>query len=515
MIEFRNNKKLLAGAALGALVLAGVGGYYARASAEGGAVNVPGMVAPAPGAPMSFADIVQKVAPAVVSIDVDGKVGPSRTAYSGKGGGAPFMFRFGAPGGSGGDGDDNDDESQTNPFGLFGLPQMQPSQPQRVHAAGSGFFISADGYVLTNNHVVEGADKITLHTKDGRDLRAHLVGQDAATDLAVVKVDGGGFPYVSFEDRAKPRVGDWVVAVGNPFGLGGTATAGIVSALGRKNVADSNYVDYVQIDAPINRGNSGGPTFDVYGRVIGVNTAIYSPSGGSVGIGFDIPADVAAQVSRQLISAGKVTRGYIGATVQAVTPEISESLGLHGRKGALVADLTSGGPAEQAGLQPGDVVLAINGEAVDSADALTRRVANVHPGQVARLEVLRNGRTLQVDVHSGLRPSEAVLASNPERPYSAPDASADAARVLGMRLAPSPRGGVTVAGVASDSDAADKGLSRGDVILQANGRKTASPADVAAVVADARRAGRDSVLLMVNHSGRRVFVPVQIDHGAG
>ena len=513
MIDLKN-RKLLTSAALGAVILAGAGGYYARASAEGGAVNGP--FAPAagpPGAPMSFADIVQRVAPAVVSIDVEGKVGPSRTAYSGQGGGGPFSFHFGAPGqGQGDDGGDGDD--QANPFG-FALPQMQPAQPQPMRASGSGFFISADGYLLTNNHVVEGADRITVHTKDGRDLKARVIGQDSATDLAVIKVDGGGFPFVSFEDRAKPRVGDWVIAVGNPFGLGGTATAGIVSALGRKNVADSNYVDYVQIDAPINRGNSGGPTFDAYGRVIGVNTAIYSPSGGSVGIGFDIPADVAARVSRELIEHGKVTRGYIGATVQAVTPEISASLGLRGRKGALVADLAPGGPAEQGGLQPGDVVLGIDDRPVDSADDLTRQVATVHPGQVARLEVLRGGRTLTVDVHSSLRPSEQVLASNSERSYPRPDASEDAARVLGMRLTPNAHGGVTVAGVASDSDAADKGLSRGDVILQANGRRTASPGDIAAAVAEARHAGRDEVLLMVAHNGRHLFVPLKVGDAQG
>ena len=512
MIDLKNGK-LLTSAALGAVVLAGAGGYYARASAEGGAVNGPYAASAAPpGAPMSFADIVQRVAPAVVSIDVEGKVGPSRTAYSGQdGGGGPFSFRFGAPGQDQGDGDGED---QASPFG-FALPQMQPARPQPMRASGSGFFISADGYLLTNNHVVEGADRITVHTKDGRDLKARVIGQDQATDLAVVKVDGGGFPFVSFEDRAKPRVGDWVIAVGNPFGLGGTATAGIVSALGRKNVADSNYVDYVQIDAPINRGNSGGPTFDAYGRVIGVNTAIYSPSGGSVGIGFDIPADVAARVSRELIEHGKVTRGYIGATVQAVTPEISASLGLHGRKGALVADLAPGGPAEQAGLQPGDVVLGIDGRPVDSADELTRQVAMVHPGQVARLEVLRSGRTLTVDVHSGLRPSEQVLASSPQRPYGGPDAGADAAGVLGMRLTPNAHGGVTVAGVASDSDAADKGLSRGDVILQANGRRASSPGDIAAAVAEARHAGRDEVLLMVAHNGRHLFVPLKVGDAQG
>jgi len=512
VIDFKN-RKLFTGAALGAMVLAGAGGYWARASAENGAVNIPAAASPAASAPMSFADIVQRVAPAVVSIEVEGKVGPSQTDYSEQGQQqGPFTFRFGFPGQGGGD--DGGQDGQDNPFGFFGFPQqLQPAQPQLMRAEGSGFFISPDGYIVTNNHVVQGADKITVHTKDGRDLKAHLVGTDAATDLAVIKVDGGGYPYVSFEDRAMPRVGDWVVAVGNPFGLGGTATAGIVSALGRKDVADSNYVDYMQIDAPINRGNSGGPTFDAYGRVVGVNTAIYSPSGGSVGIGFDIPADVAARVSRELIEHGKVVRGYIGATVQAVTPEMSDSLGLHGRKGAIIADLTPGGPAEQAGLHPGDVVLALNGRPVDSADDLTRQVALVHPGQLARLDVLRDGRSMTIDVHSGLRPSEAELASNPERPYAGPGESGDVGQILGMRLEPNAHGGVTVAGVASDSDAADKGLTRGDVILQANGHRAASPSDVAAAVAQAKHEGRDEVLLMVAHNGRHVFVPLKVASG--
>ena len=422
MIDLKN-RKLFAGAALGAIVLAGAGGYYARASAEGGAVNAPGYSTPLAGAPMSFADIVQRVAPAVVSIDVEGKVGPSRTAYSGGQGGWPFTFRFGSPGQGDGDSDGNGDGDQANPFQFFGFPQMQQQAPQKMRASGSGFFISADGYLLTNNHVVEGADKITVHIKDGRDLKA---------------------------------------------------------------------------------------------RVIGVNTAIYSPSGGSVGIGFDIPADVAAQVSRQLIEHGKIERGYIGATVQPVTAEISESLGLKDHKGALVADLTPGGPAEQAGVQPGDVVLAINGKPVDSADDLTRQVGSVHPGETARLEVLRNGRTLQLAIRSGLRPSEAVLASDPDRPYGgAPDASAEAARILGMRLEANPHGGVTVGAVASDSDAADKGLSRGDTILQANGRRTATPGDVASAVAAARKEGRHEVLLMVAHNGRRLFLPLKIDNAEG
>jgi serine protease Do len=215
---------------------------------------------------------------------------------------------------------------------------------------------------------------------------------------------------VSFEDSAKPRVGDWVVAVGNPFGLGGTATAGIVSALGRENVADSPLVDYMQIDAPINRGNSGGPTFDTEGRVVGVNTAIYSPSGGSVGIGFDIPAATVSTIAKQLIEYGHVSHGYLGATIQQLTPDLSQSLGMKTTDGAIVDQLSPDGPAAHAGLRAGDVIVSIDGQPVKSPTELTRKVAFAHPGDTLRLDVLRNGQPVQITVHAGLRPSEPTLA---------------------------------------------------------------------------------------------------------
>ncbi len=494
-----NKKNFFAGAAIGAIaaVLVGAGGYIAHA--QTGAVNA----TPAPmaaGAPTSFADIVQRVAPAVVSIDVEGT---RKVAFSGQ---APFQF--------GPDSDDDEDGAPNEGLRRFFQQPQQQQQAPRVQATGSGFFISGDGYIVTNNHVVENADKITVRTKDERTLTARVIGRDAATDLAVVKVEGSNFPYVSFEDRAKPRVGDWVVAVGNPFGLGGTATAGIVSALGRSGVSDSNYVDYMQIDAPINRGNSGGPTFDMYGRVVGVNTAIFSPSGGSVGIGFDIPADVAAQVTRQLISGGKITRGYIGATIQNVTPEIADSLGVSGSKGALVSEITPGGPSDLAGLKPGDLVLRVNGHPVESSTDLTRQVATVQPGAEIRLEVRRDGQVRQLTVKSGVRPSEASLARNDSQSGpsgESPDAAA--ARVLGMRLAPNPSGGVTIQGMKSDSDARQKGLQPGDVIMRAGDRKTASPDDVSAAVAEARKAGHTSVLLMVERAGRKTFVPLKVGEG--
>jgi serine protease Do len=401
-----------------AIALSGVAIYSTQAGAQPGGhdakpVNTP---APAPvgAAPVSFADIVERVAPAVVSIDIEEK-GPTHASFSGR-----------SPRAGGEDDEDGGDGSdggglppelrrffQQHGRGGQQAPQQQDQGP--VRAQGSGFFISRDGYVVTNNHVVDNAATITVRTNDDRELKAKLVGRDPATDLAVIKVEGANFPYVSFEDKAKPRVGDWVIAVGNPFGLGGTATAGIVSALARQNVADGPYVDYMQIDAPINRGNSGGPSFDMNGRVVGVNSAIFTPSGGSVGIGFDIPADMVQKISRQLIEHGSVVRGYLGASIQGVTPEIAESLGLKSEKGALVASLTAGGPAAKGGLQTGDVITRIDGHDVKNNSDLTRQVGQVSPGQEMRLSVLRDGRTQDLTIKAGTRPSEEALARNDRR----------------------------------------------------------------------------------------------------
>jgi serine protease Do len=505
-----NRNLYLSGAAFCAVgaIIAGAGGYWARAYAEAGAVNASPAASALGMAPESFADIVQKVAPAVVSIDVVGKATPTAAALQGQG--APFTFRFGTPNGNGDDPD--------NPFGPFGFDfgQMMPQAPQMAPMRGtaSGFFISSDGYILTNNHVVQDAEKITVRTKDGRSLSARLIGRDPATDLAVIRVDGDGFPFVSFEDRAKPRVGDWVVAVGNPFGLGGTATAGIVSALSRRNVGESNYVDYMQIDAPINRGNSGGPTFDIYGRVVGVNTMIYSPSGGSVGIGFDIPASTAASVSRQLIDHGKVVRGYIGATIQTVTPEIADSLGLPSDKGALVAEVVPGGPSDQAGLKSGDLVQSVDGNPIATAEDLTRQVGLAHPGDIVHLQVRRDGRMQDLSLRAGARPSEAALASNPDLQGDGTDADA-ANGVMGMQLTPNASGGVTIEGVRPGSDAGDKGLARGDVILRAGEHRVATAADLSAAAREARQKGRTEMLVLVNHGGHKLFVPLQVGKAMG
>jgi serine protease Do len=495
-------------AALGvaALMALGTGGYWAaaRAGSSPGALRAPGAadarISPL-GAPDSFADIVSKVAPAVVSIDIEKKASPNNIDFNPQDVPAPFQFFFGAPGGG------NPDARRAPQFP--GGPNVGPRSSAPMRASGSGFFITADGYVVTNNHVVDGADKISVKTSDGREFKARLVGHDPATDLAVLKVEGGPFQFVSFESRGKPRVGDWVVAVGNPFGLGGTATAGIVSALGRQNISGSSFVDYMQIDAPINRGNSGGPTFDLDGHVVGVNTAIFSPSGGSVGIGFDIPADVAAATTRQLMETGTVTRGYIGATVQTLSPELAESLGLASAHGAMVDNVTPGGPSERGGLRSGDVVVDVGGHAVASASDLTRQVALARPGDEIRVAVLRAGARHEIAIRSGVRPSEAALASNVgSGPRERDERSAP--RVLGLDLTPDPNGGLVVGGVSPSSDAAAEGLRRGDVILRAGSRPVQSAADLSESVASARAAGRKSVPLLVARAGRRFYVAVAV-----
>lgn len=508
----------VAGLGVAAAAVAGVG--LRMAPAQAGVLPVSAEIsktpinfAPPPGAPMSFADIFEKVSPAVVSIDVKSRVDASALRR------APgFPFNFGP---------DNEGEGNQGGQGNQGEGEGDDGAP-RQQSSGSGFFISADGYLVTNNHVVEGADEITVTLKDGRELKATLVGTDEGTDLAVLKVAGNNFAYVSFEQTAKPRVGDWVITVGNPFGLGGTATAGIVSALGR-DINDGPFVDYIQVDAPINRGNSGGPTFDTYGRVIGVNTAIFSPTGGSVGIGFAIPADLAENVVKQIITKGKVTRGYIGATIQNFTPDMAEALGLGPLKAAIVSDLTPGGPAEKAGLKRQDVVTAVNGVKVTSSTTLTREVAKAPPGGVLRMDVLRDGQKRIVEVRSGERPSERQLAQAqpredgpaPAQPAPKGDTPPPAVRpvVLGMTLGPADQAtrtrlnidaGVVVEGIRADSDAAEQGVRRGAVIVSVNTRKVASASDVAAAVDAARKAGRPTVLLGIAVGGSTQFVPVKV-----
>ncbi len=506
------------GIAVAAMAGAGLRPAALASSGFGRLINVATdpVVASTPGAPMSFADIFEKVSPAVVSIRVTSKVDVNAMGRMQGFPGIPGLPFGLTPRGGGGGGGGDDDDSDAAPDARHAPKQM---------SSGSGFFISPDGFIVTNNHVVQNADDIKVILKDGRELTATLVGRDEGTDLAVIRVAGGNYPYVNFEDHARPRVGDWVLAVGNPYDLGGTATAGIVSAYNRD--IGEKFVDYIQIDAPINRGNSGGPTFDTYGRVIGVNTAIFSPSGGSVGIGFDIPADVAASVTRQLMEGHKIQRGYIGATIQDLNEEMASSWGLEGRKGAVVAGLVAGGPAAKAGVQPGDVVVAVNGHAVSSGTEMTREVAKVHAGDTIHLDVFRNGKARTIEITAGLRPAEDQLALNGgaggEDDGAPGGGAAVPHQVLGMALAPidpstrqayniAPGAhGVIVESVKGSSDAGEKGLHRGDVIVRAGDREVASAADVTAAVGEWKKSGRSSIPLEVSRNGVSIFVPVKID----
>jgi serine protease Do len=501
----------LAGGSVAVAAIAGAGMKLPLTVPHGGALipaSTAPIFAPAPGAPQSFADIFERVSPAVVSIHVTSKVDVAQLRRQIPGF-ENFPFEI-VPRGQEGGGDDD-------------------RPPPKQQSSGSGFFISPDGYIVTNNHVVDGAEEIKVVTKDGAELKATVVGRDEGTDLAVLKVDGGNFPFVTFETAVTPRVGDWVVAVGNPYDLNGTATAGIVSAYNR-NIGE-NFVDYIQIDAPINKGNSGGPTFDVYGRVIGVNAAIYSPTGGSVGIGFAIPASVADQVTKQLIAKGHISRGYIGATIETLSDDLAESWGLAGRKGAQVTDVVPGGPAQQAGLQSGDVVLAVNGVPVKSNIEMTREVAKAQAGDVIHLDVFRNGKEHAVDVRSGTRPSEEQLAAGAGQGPDDQEGGAKGAEhpaagpaILGMQLAPlnadtrgqynipeTVKSGVVVQSVKGTSDAGDKGLQRGDVIVQAGDKEVATASDVAAEVDVWKKAGHSSIPLAVRRGGQTTaFVPIKI-----
>jgi len=445
---------------------------------------------PPPGAPNSFASIFDQVSPAVVQIDVKTRVERPRGLQI-----PGFPFQFVPPGGE--EGAEGEDDSTT------------------ALGAGSGFFISQDGFIVTNNHVVADATEITVKMSDGRELPARLVGRDEGTDLAVIKVDGSDFKYVSFEETAEPRVGDWVIAIGNPFGLGGTATAGIVSAKAR-DIDPQGYNDYIQIDAAINRGNSGGPTFDIHGRVIGVNSAIYSPSGGSVGIGFAIPADTAKAITEQLMRGQSIERGYLGVSIMSLSPEAVAALGLpEGTEGAYVGEITAGGPAERAGLRSGDIVVNLNGEAIDSSTSLTRMVGRAKAGDDLRLQILRDGRRQDVTVRAGKRPSEAELRGDTGEEGAAPGAptAPSGVTVEGMKVAPLngalrqqyglPDGleGAVVTDVVRGSKAQQVNLLPGMVIVRANNRAVTTPDDLSTAVAEAKAAGRPGVLLLVRTPG--------------
>jgi serine protease Do len=452
--------------------------------------------------PVGFADIVEKVKPAVISVRVKVDPGAKMMGFEGS---SPFppnsqMERF---------------------FRRFGLPEgINPDERRSprnrlVTGQGSGFFITADGYAVTNNHVVDKADTVEITTDDGKTYSAKVIGTDSRTDVALIKAEGrADFPYVHLADHA-PRIGDWVLAVGNPFGLGGTVTAGIVSARGR-DIGAGPYDDFIQIDAPVNKGNSGGPTFDVDGNVIGVNTAIFSPSGGSVGIAFAIPASTVKSVVAQLKDKGTVTRGWIGVQIQPVTAEIAESIGLKKAEGALVSEPQANGPAAKAGIEAGDVITAVNDVAVKDARDLAKQIGSIAPGTSVKLTVWRKGEEKNLTVSLGELPNQRdARATTPDT--LAPNGS-DVPR-LGLTLAPagqvagSGSEGVVVTKVDPDGVASEHGFQTGDVILEVGGKKVAHPADVRGALNDAQKDGKRSVLMRVKSGEATKFVALRLGRG--
>lgn len=445
--------------------------------------------------PVGFADIVEKVKPAVISVRVKMNVSPENSSLEGQQmprGFERFFRRFGMP-------------DEMMPDGPLERGPRERGPRQRTTGQGSGFFISADGYAVTNNHVVDKADEVDVQTDDGKTYVAKVIGTDPRTDLALIKVDGHDFPYAKLATAA-PRIGDWVLAVGNPFGLSSTVTAGIVSARGR-DIGAGPYDDFLQIDAPVNKGNSGGPTFDVDGNVVGVNTAIYSPSGGSVGIAFAIPAATVESVVTQLKEKGSVTRGWIGVQIQPVTRDIADSMGLKTTDGALVAEPQPGSPAVKAGVKAGDVITAVNGEKIGNARELARRIGTMAPGNSVKLTLLQDGSEKTVNVTLGELPNQIEARAGGGGRDSLQEGTA-----LGLQLAPaasvagSGSEGVVVTAVSPDGPAATRGFKTGDVILEVAGKAVANPGDVRKAIDDARKDNKRTVLMRVKSGEGTRFV---------
>jgi serine protease Do len=481
-------------------------------------------------APMGFADIVEKVKPAVISVRVQSDAAPQLSSDR------ELPFPKGSP--------------MEQFFRRFGMPDGVPNAPRGrnfVSGQGSGFLISADGYAVTNNHVVENASTVEVAFDDGKTYTAKVIGTDPRTDLALIKIDGGNFPHVRLADKA-PRVGDWVLAVGNPFGLGGTVTAGIVSARGR-DIGAGPYDDFIQIDAPVNKGNSGGPTFNTHGSVIGVNTAIYSPSGGSVGIAFAIPAETVKTVVAQLKDKGKVARGWIGVQIQPVTKEIADSLNLKNNEGALVAEPQKDSPAAKAGVAAGDVIVSVDGNRVKDARELSRRIGGMPPGANIKLGVLSKGSEKTINLTLGELPAQREARAEQRRGFqdrdqdmdsdqgARPDRGRDRGEQrgdsndrsqqradradrdvpvaegprLGLSLAPGgTEPGVVIAEVDPNGPAADFGFKAGDVILDVAGKTVATPAEVRNALAEARAEGKRSVLMRVKSERGTRFVAIPL-----
>jgi serine protease Do len=460
--------------------------------------------------PVGFADIVERVKPSVISVRV--KMTEKANANDTDGDnpfppGSPmerFFKRFGGPDGF--------------PGGRGGRGGRGGGQ---VTGQGSGFFISADGFAVTNNHVVDGADKVEVTADDGKVHSAKVIGTDPRTDLALIKVDGvSNMPFAKLSD-GQPRIGDWVLAVGNPFGLGGTVTAGIVSARGR-DIGNGPYDDFIQIDAPVNKGNSGGPTFNTEGDVVGVNTAIYSPSGGSVGIAFAIPASTVKSVVQQLKDKGSVSRGWIGVQIQQVTPEIADSLGLKKTEGALVAEPQPNGPAAKAGVESGDVITRVNDQPVKDARELARTIGSMAPGQTVKLVVVHKGQDKILSMTLGELPNaRQAKVDTDQNDDSGGKATKGSVTVpnLGLTLAPANsvagagKEGVVVTNVDPNSPSAERGFKEGDVIVEVAGKLVATPGEVRDAITAARADNKNSVLVRVKSGDSSRFVAMPVVKG--
>ena len=484
------------------------------------AQNAPSAMAPRAGAPMSFADLAARLQPAVVNISTKQRI-PVRTQSDPF---EEFFRRFGSPVGpeSGG----GTDQPQ-------GPGQQQQQRTREAGSLGSGFIVSPDGYVVTNNHLVQGltgsgtVDTVTVITTDRKEFPARIVGRDETSDLALLKIEGRNLPYVQWGDSTKARVGDWIVAIGNPYGLGGTVTAGIISALHRGITGVGAYDRYIQTDAAINMGNSGGPMFDLNGNVIGINSALISPTGASVGIGLAIPAEAAKPVIDALMKGQRPSRGYLGVSLQPVDEDLAPALGIPKDTGELVRSIVPGTPGAKAGLVQGDVIVKVNGQQVTPEQTVSYLVANTPVGSRVPLEIIRGGKRATVTVQVAERPTEEQLArisgGNPANPGDTTTSPATPQRALGLSLAPltpelgraanlpATARGVIITSIDPNSNAAEQGLQRGDLIVSVNNQAVTNPAQVIAAVDAARKAGRSSVLLLVQRgSTPGVFIGIDI-----
>jgi serine protease Do len=504
------SRKWVGASALAILIGLGGGTAFLAASAPMAAAQVTPaaqVTVPEANPALGFADLVEAVKPAVVSIIVEGRDVPAANFGDRYNPGIPdlprdFPFRdffeqFGGP-------PQADRGDRNGPGDRDARPQGR-----KFVAAGSGFAISADGYVVTNNHVVKNATKVTVITDDGDEHEATVVGTDERTDLAVVKLEGvSDMPFVTFADES-PRVGDWVVAVGNPFGFGGSVTAGIVSALGR-DVQGSAYGDFLQIDAAINTGNSGGPAFNTKGEVVGVNSEIYTPNGGNVGIAFAIPASTVKQVTSQLIDNGVVTRGFLGVSIQDVTRDIADSVGLDSARGAMVTQLNADSPGAKAGLKEGDIILAVDGTEIDDAISLSRTIASKAPGTSVELTVWRDQAETKLSATLGTL--EDQKPAEPDQPQQPDEPAAPEATSVGMTLVPNAGGeGLLIQEVEEDSAAAEKGFNVGDAILAVDNKPVSTVDEFEAAIKAVKESGRNTALIKADRNGAVRFIGLPLN----